>query len=322
PLASDAWSPFAVENRPPKPPGGGGGGNAETPASEPVEFDPATLMDRAQVVPVPPGRVSQLAFGIGKLFFVSRPIMGSRPVTWGPSDRPKGTLSAWDFSADKVEQVAEGVTGVTVSDDGKVLAILADRRVRVVGVGWRDDKSGKDGAGRESGWVDLDRIRIEVRRTDEWRQMFSEAWRLQRDHYWFESMGGVDWVAVHDRYAALIDRVGSRAEFSDLLWEMQGELGTSHAYEMGGSYRPEPKTTLGHLGADLEWSRGAWRITEIPVGDSWDQAASSPLAAPGVEARVGDRLLEVAGVTLDRNTAVGEALVDQGSKSVAVTLAR
>src|SRR5690606_65418 len=62
PLASDAWSPFAVENRPPKPPGGGGGGNAETPASEPVEFDPATLMDRAQVVPVPPGRVSQLAF--------------------------------------------------------------------------------------------------------------------------------------------------------------------------------------------------------------------------------------------------------------------
>ena len=53
-------------------------------------------------------------------------------------------------------------------------------------------------------------------------------------------MAGIDWNAVHDRYLPLVDRVGSRSEFSDLLWEMQGELGTSHAYELGGDYRPEP----------------------------------------------------------------------------------
>jgi tricorn protease len=323
PLAADAPSPFALEQRAPKAPGGGSnnGKNGEE-KTDSVAFDPDELMSRAQVVPVPPGRMSRVAYGAGRLFFLSLPLVGSRPVSWGPSEPPKGMLSAWDFNSDKVEQIAEGVTAMTVSADGKVLAILADRRIRVVGVGWKDDKSAKDGVGREAGWLDLDRIRIEVRRTDEWRQMYSEAWRLQRDLYWFESMGGVDWIAVHDRYAALVDRVGSRAEFSDLLWEMQGELGTSHAYEMGGSYRPEPKTTLGRLGADLEWSRGAWRITGLPAGDSWDSAAASPLAAPGVDARVGDRVLEVAGVTLDRDTDVGEALVDHADKPVSVVLAR
>lgn len=315
------FSPFALENRPAKPPGGGGN-NGEKASEESPDIEPATLMDRAQVVPVPPGRLTNLAFGAGKLYFVSHPIVGSRPVSWGPSEPPKGTLSAWDFATDKVEQVAEGVTGASVSADGKVLAIRADRRIRVVGVGWKDDKSGKDAPGRESGWLDLDRVRVEVHQSAEWQQMYSEAWRLQRDLYWFESMGGVDWVEVHDRYSALVDRVGSRAEFSDLLWEMQGELGTSHAYEMGGTYRPEPKITLGRLGVDLAWSRGAWRITALPAGDGWDPAASSPLAAPGVEARVGDRLLDVNGVNLDRSTDVGEALVDQGGRAVTVTLGR
>jgi tricorn protease len=321
PLDSEAFSPFAVENRPHRPPGQPGNGDKQ-PEARPVDFDPTALIDRAQVVPVPSGRLTHLVAAVGRLFFVSQPLTGSRPVSWGPSEPPKGTLHAWDFGSDKVEQIAEGVTGVTSSADGKVIAILAQRKVRVMSVGWKDDKSGKDTPGRESGWLDLERIRVEVHRTEEWRQMFSEAWRLQRDLYWFESMGGVDWKAIHDRYASLVERVGSRAEFSDLMWEMQGELGTSHAYEMGGSYRPEPKTTLGKLGVDLEWSRGAWRITDIPAGDSWDPAASSPLTAPGVEARDGDRLLAVNGRLLTRDTDVGETLVDHGGRAVSVTLAR
>ncbi|MEX2653741.1 MAG: S41 family peptidase [Acidimicrobiia bacterium] len=320
PLESGGFSPFATENRPPKAPGGSGNGDKAATVSVDVALD--GLMDRAQVVPVPPGHLSHLAYGMGRLFFVVQPIVGSRPVSWGPAEPPKGTLMAWDFGADKADQVAEGVSGVTLSADGKVVAIRVDRRLRVVGVGWKDDKSAKDGSGRESGWVDLERVRVEVHRTEEWRQMYSEAWRLQRDLYWFESMGGVDWMAVHDRYATLVDRVGSRAEFSDLLWEMQGELGTSHAYEMGGTYRPEPRVTLGRLGVDVEWSRGAWRITKVPIGDSWDGAAASPLSAPGVEAKPGDRLLEVNGHTLDRDTDVGETLVDHGGLSVPVTLAR
>ena len=69
--------------------------------------------------------------------------------------------------------------------------------------------------------------------------MYREAWRLQREQYWVDDMADVDWNAVHDQYLPLVDRVGSRSEFEDLLWEMQGELGSSHAYAFGGDFRKE-----------------------------------------------------------------------------------
>ncbi len=81
--------------------------------------------------------------------------------------------------------------------------------------------------------------------------MLREVWRLQRDQFWSADMSGVDWEAVYRKYAPLVDRVATRGELSDLIWEMQGELGTSHAYEMGGDHRKPPALPLGHLGADL-----------------------------------------------------------------------
>ena len=81
--------------------------------------------------------------------------------------------------------------------------------------------------------------------------MLREVWRLQRDHFWVEDMSGVDWHAMFRRYAPLLPRVATRGEFSDLVWELQGELGTSHAYEMGGDHRKPPALALGHLAVDL-----------------------------------------------------------------------
>ena len=118
----------------------------------------------------------------------------------------------------------------------------------------------------------------------EWRQMFREAWRLQRDHFWTPDMSDVDWLAVYERYLPLVDRANSRSEFSDLIWEMQGELGTSHSYEFGGDYRPPPRYDQGHLGVDYEYvaESDTWRITHIVKGDAWDEMTSSPLNGPGI----------------------------------------
>src|SRR5438046_2459630 len=99
--------------------------------------------------------------------------------------------------------------------------------------------------GSSGGWA-ADRyrqartMRWSVRPDAEWRQMFREAWRLQREHFWVEDMSGIDWPEVYERYLPLVNRVSTRAEFSDLLWEVHGELGTSHAYELGGAYRTGP----------------------------------------------------------------------------------
>jgi tricorn protease len=333
PLKADQPLPFATAQREPRAPGGvsptpspdgkppdqksadGKPGEGEQP--RPVEIDLDGIGGRIAAFPVPEGRYQKIGGARGRVYFLSQPLAGSLGVE---QPGPKGRLEAWDLAVDKVEQVTEGISGFTLSADGKVLGILAGKRLRVVAVGWKEDKNGKDTTGRETGWVDLDRIRIEVLPVDEWRQMYSEAWRLQRDHFWGEDMGGVDWVEVHGRYLPLLERVASRAEFSDLMWEMQGELGTSHAYELGGDYRPEPTWTQGSLGADLEWRRGGWRIAAIPEGDSWDEKSSSPLTAPGLGIAVGDRLLAVNGQSLDATHTPYQMLVDAGGREVTLTV--
>lgn len=323
PLKADARSPFSVMTRDPRPPGPPAPPPPNPTNGEPepsaTEVDLDGIADRIQAFPVPPAAYVRIKAGRGRTYFQSEPIVGVLGVK--EADGPIGRLESWDFGTDKVEVVAEGVSGFTLSGDGKVLAIRTKPALRVVPIGWKDDKNPNDKVGRETGLVDLNRIRVEVNPAAEWRQMFEEAWRLQRDHYWWEDMGGVDWIGIRARYLDLIDRVASRAEFSDLLWEMQGELGTSHAYELGGDYRPPPVWSQGHLGADVEWSRGAWRITAIPTGDVWDPRASSPVAAPGTGMAVGDRVIAVDGRETGEVVSPQALLVERAGQAVILNVA-
>ena len=122
----------------------------------------------------------------------------------------------------------------------------------------------------------------------EWRQMLREVWRLQRDQFWVPNMSGIDWPAIYTATSRLLDARGDPGELSDLIWEMQGELGTSHAYEM--RRRPSP-AAAGRArpfsgGAEALRADGkATRSARIVDGDAWDASADSPLNAVGVEAR-------------------------------------
>ncbi len=127
--------------------------------------------------------------------------------------------------------------------------------------------------------------------------MFHECWRLVAEHFWDAGLSGVDWEAARDRYAPLVERVATREELSDVLWTLIGELGTSHAYEIGGDLRAPPAWAPGRLAADWAWDdwQGAWRITAIHAGDVGQPGRTSPLLEPGVAARVGDALVAVDG---------------------------
>jgi tricorn protease len=153
--------------------------------------------------------------------------------------------------------------------------------------------------------------------------MFREAWRLQRDHFWSEDMSAVDWQLVYQRYLKLVDRVASRAEFSDLMWEMQGELGTSHAYELGGDYRPSPRYPQGFLGADFEYDAAGegYRITHVVQGDSWREQSDSPLNRLGVNIKEGDILLAIDGQRLGRDVPPAQLLVNRAGVEVQLILA-
>ncbi len=327
PLTADRPAPFSSLRDTPRAPGAPVAAEGDKPP-KPGDAPPPTVIDldgidgRVVVAPIPPGVFLGIGLTESRLLVSSRPLVVPPPQP-GAAPTPRGALlQSVDLVTGQVEKVADDVRGFTLTPKRHVLAMVIGERVRVVAGGWKENGDGKDQPGRETGWLDLGRIRAEVRPDDEWRQMLREAWRLQRDHFWDPTLGGVDWEAVLERWLPLVDRVGVRSEFSDLAWEMQGELGTSHAYEMGGDYQPGPRYPTGSLGAELtRGPRAGWRIGSILRGDSWKPGGDSPLAAPGVDVAPGDRLLAVDGVAVDERDP-HRLLVGAGGAAVTLELRR
>src|SRR6185437_6188449 len=107
--------------------------------------------------------------------------------------------------------------------------------------------------------------------------------------------GGIDWEGVLARYRPLVGRLGSHDDLVDLLWEVQGELGTSHAYVSPPGRPSDTARQQGLLGADLVSDGGTWRVARVLPGESSDPRARSPLSAPGVAVQAGDALVAVDG---------------------------
>src|SRR5579875_174582 len=231
-----------------------GGRSAESNSNEAATKRPKVVIDlegiTERVVPFPVKENNYYAIqGIkGKVLLLSVPNEGRLHMPHETSG-PKGVIESYDLETLRLERLIENVSdfSFTLSRDGRFMVYFSRYRARVVKVGEKPPNG--DQAGRESGWLDLGRVKVSVQPLAEWRQMFDEAWRLQREQFWDEDMSGIDWEAVHAQYAPLLERVASRSELSDLLWELQGELGTSHAYEMGGEYRHGPQYRQGFLGS-------------------------------------------------------------------------
>jgi tricorn protease len=329
-LQADTPSPFvAVAGKPgetvdqDQPAGEPQSGADQARKEQPLRIDLEGIADRLLAFPVPEARYDKVRGIKGKALFSSFPIEGALNRQWFPSGEPpaKGKIEVYDLAERSCETLVEGITSFEVSQDATTLFYRAGNRLRALKAGEKPKENGDPG--RKSGWIDLGRIKISVTPHAEWEQMYREAWRLQRDQFWSEDMSGVDWQTVYQRYLPLLDRVATRAEFSDLLWEMQGELGTSHAYEFGGDYRPEPHYDQGFLGADVRYDSetDSYRIDHIVQGDVWDAAASSPLARPGVNIRMSDRLLAVGGRRVGRDLSPQALLVNQAEAEVLLTIA-
>ena len=147
-----------------------------------------------------------------------------------------------------------------------------------------------------------------------------EAWRLQRDFFWTADMAGQDWDSVHARYRPIVDRLGSHDDLVDLLWELHGELGTSHAYVRPAMVTENGSNGQGRLGADLVFTGKGWEITRILAGESSDPLATSPQTRPGVDARPGDVLLAVDGVELSASLTPAVQLAGAAGRAVELTL--
>ncbi len=292
----------------------------------PLRIDLDGIALRIAPFPVPENRFGQIAGGAGgKVVWTVMPVAGAHG-RGGHKDKP-GTLELFDFATLRTETLMARADSFTLAADHVTLVVREGRRLRAIAIDRKPEDDAKAAAerapSRKSGWIDLQRIRVSVDPPAEWRQMLREVWRLQRDQFWVADMSGLDWNEVYRRYAPLAERVATRGELSDLIWEMQGELGTSHAYEMGGDHRKPPQIALGHLAADLEFVEAdqSYAIRRIVTGDAWDAGADSPLNAVGVEARVGERILAVNGQRVSRERPPQALLVHQAGSKVELSLA-
>jgi tricorn protease len=295
---------------------------------EATKKPPAMVIDlegitsRAIPFPVAEGRYYAVRGIKGKALFLLYPIQGSI-YQQSDSDEPKGYIDCYDFEKRKGEKLIDDVSDFGLSRDHKTLIYRSKHRLRVLKAGEKPPKTDNgDRPGRESGWLELNRVKVSVQPAAEWKQMFAEAWRLQREQFWTEDMSGIDWDAIYTQYAPLVERVGSRSELSDLFWELQGELNTSHAYEMGGEYRQRPHYQQGFLGVD--WSYDAennrYRIDRIIEGDPSDSNATSPLTSPGLNIHVGDAVLAINGQRVGPERSSQELLVNQAGNEVQLTI--
>ncbi len=300
-------------------------GKEKKPEEKPVQIDLEGIQQRIVAFPVEEGRYGRIV-GLkgGKAVYSIYEVEGALNQPMFDQEPPsKGMLNSYSFEEQKEDTLIRGISDFSISRDASTLIYRTGNRVRVFKAGEKPEDKSNNGFNRKSGWVDLSRLSVAVVPTAEWRQMFREAWRLQRDQFWNPEMSQVDWLTVHDRYLPLVDRVGSRMEFSDLMWEMQGELGTSHCYEMLGDYRSEPAYLIGCLGANFEYDAGrdGWKITHIVRGDSWDEKADSPLGRPGANIQEGDCLVAINTQRLGRQVSPQAALVNLAGKDVTLTFA-
>jgi tricorn protease len=286
-----------------------------------TEVDTAGLHQRVVPFPGPAARYRHLRPVTGGVVWLRQPPAGElgSDLATPDADKPRAALERFDLAAGRCEVLVDEVDDAWVSGDGARL-LVADRKALRLLPTDRRVPDGPDGE-RDRLEVDLSRLRLHIDPVREWHQMFDEAGRLMRDNFWREDMGGVDWADVLARYRPLVDRLGSHDDLVDLLWEVQGELGTSHAYVRAQPLPTDKATQQGMLGADLERDGdGTWRVSRVVPGETSDPTARSPLAAPGVDIRAGDAVLAVDGRPVASDSGPAPLLVGTAGVSVELTV--
>lgn len=251
----------------------------------------------------------------GGLVWLRWPISGALGETFAnPADMSgRPTLEHFNITKARRTELVGHLDWFAVSGDATRLVVMDEGELRAV-------PATEVGDSDSTVYLDLRRILHEVDPAAEWRQAYEEGGRIIRSYFWDPDMCGIDWTAVLDQYRPLVERVASPDEFADLMREVLGELGTSHAYVTPARRNEGPphyQRAIGLLGANLVCRDGDWTIRRILPGDSSDSKARSPLAGTGI--REGAVLTHVDGRPVDPVAGPYPLLTAAGGTTVELT---
>ena len=284
------------------------------PALNNFRIDLDGIQNRIVALPIPPGNLQTLTAAKGVIFYVSAPVQGlSGPL---PGESP--AIHAYNLKDRKDHVFLEGADQYALSFDGKKILYGTPKGEGSGGEGGENvehdygivdakvpestDDSSKESGSKPlvhagDGALKLAAMRMEIDPPAEWKQIYNEVWRQERDYFYEPEMNGVDWQHEHDKYAQLLPYVADRLSLTYVMGELIGELSNSHTYVGGGDYPDIDTVNVGLLGADLEpdAKSGMYRLAKIYPGENWNGNLRSPLTEPGVMVKEGDYLLAVNG---------------------------
>ena len=239
-----------------------------------IDFD--GIARRIVAIPMPARRYGTVLAGPKGSVFLGERI----------ENTPGETIQKFELKDAKAKEFVRDVRQVSVSADGKKMLYQMGGSWHVVGTD-APPKAG-DGAVTVS-------LRVRLDRLTEWRAMFDDVWRFERDYFYDPTMHGNDWSAVRARYLPLVQWVRHRDDLNYIFDLVNGELSVSHSFVCCGDYPAVDTSRVGLLGADLVADHGRWRIQHIYTSESWNPDLSAPLDKPGLKARTGDYILAVNG---------------------------
>jgi tricorn protease len=281
----------------------------EDDAVTPVEIDLDGIQQRVWEVPIGPGMYNGLEVNDKALFWVSR----------DPGADGKAHLMAAKIGNEKVEakKIVEGIGYFELSADGKKTLVRKGDDLYVIDADAKEPSKLAEDKVDLSGWT----FAIDVR--EDWRQIFVDAWRMERDYFYDPGMHGVDWDGVRDKYLPLVDRVTTRVELSDLIGRFVGELSALHTSVWGGDRREgDDDITVPALGARLERDveAGGYRIDAIYRSDPDLPDLRSPLGDPANGISEGDIIEAVNGTDTLSATHIGALLRNQQGRQVRLSI--
>ncbi|TSA26953.1 MAG: peptidase S41 [Ignavibacteriales bacterium] len=238
--------------------------------------------NRLVVLPAAPGNYGSIAAVSGKVIYLRTPNAGA-------ANKNKSVVY-FDLEAREEKTIIDDADYFQVSADGKKILLGKGNNYSVVDIA-PTQKMEK--------MMPTAQLEMTINPKEEWKQIFNDVWRFERDFFYDPNMHGVDWKEMREQYGKLIDNCVTRWDVNFVLGELIAELNSSHTYRGGGDTDEAPTKNVGYLGINWEIAGDAFRIKKIINGAPWDSEVRSSLLMPGLKVKAGDYILAVNGEALD-----------------------
>ena len=264
---------------------------------EAIVIDFNKIERRIIAMPMPPKDYQYMLSGAEGNVFISE------------SKDKDNTIHKFTLKEREAKEFVSGARSVSISADGKQMLARMGSSWKVMAT---TKPNGKDGKTLKAD------LKTQLNRTQEWNQIFEEAWHYQKNFFYDPNMHGRDWNEVYERYSPLVPYIKHRSDLNYVLDMMNGELSVGHSFVFGGDMPEVEKPSVGLLGADLTAEGSHWKIKRIFTTESWNPKLSSPLERPGLKVEEGNYIVGINGKELEATQNPYQAL--DGTRGIQTVL--